>query len=218
LDTKGLNLVPNFSIFNVSDVIVLQGPMSERAAVSADRLGYTLHMIESFNILDRAKVSPYDYDTVKIKDVQPSIYYQKQEWISQVRLKAKLSHNQVSRIMNHMAAWSKCMSMAKPCIVLEHDAILMQPIHEHVPRNSIHCLSDNKPAFHNTNWACMGEPFAYSIDNHSAKRLFNKIMEEGLVDPLEIMIRLDQFMILFDKKASRVRYTDSSTATLSSSN
>ena len=93
----------------------------------------------------------------------------------------------------------------------------MEPLKEHVPRNSIHCLSDDKPLFNNSNWPWMGEPFAYSVDNHSAKRLFNKVMEEGLVDPLEVMIRLDQFMVIFDRKSSRIGYMDSSAATRDSS-
>jgi hypothetical protein len=217
LDTRGMNLVPNYSDFGISDVIVLQGPMHKRATSSAERFGYSLHLIESFNFLDRTEVSPHAYDNVKIKEVFPPLYYESQEWTNQVRLKSRLNHNQVCRILTHMAAWSKCMSMGKPCIILEHDAILMEPLKEHVPRNSIHCLSDDKPLFHNSNWPCMGEPFAYSVDNHSAKRLFNKVMEEGLVDPLEVMIRLDQFMIIFDRKSSRIRYMDSSAATLDSS-
>jgi hypothetical protein len=217
LDVRGMNLVQNYSNFAISDVIVLQGPMHKRAFSSAQRFGYNLHVIESFNFLDRTEVSPHAYDNVNIKDVFPPLYYQSQEWTNQVRLKSRLNHNQICRILTHMAAWSKCMSIGKPCIILEHDAILMQPLKEHAPRNSIHCLADDKPVFHNSNWPCMGETFAYSVDNHSAKRLFNKIMKEGLVDPLEIMIRLDQFMILFDKKASRIRQIDSSSVTLASS-
>lgn len=217
LDTKGMNLVQNFNFFGILDVIILQGPMHKRAISSAERFGYNLHFIESFNFLDRTEVSPHAYDNVKIKDVFPPLYYESQEWTNQVRLKSRLNHNQVCRILTHMAAWSKCMSIGRPCIILEHDAILMEPLKVHAPRNSIHCLSDDKPVFHNSNWPCMGEPFAYSVDNHSAKRLFNKVMEEGLVDPLEVMFRLDHFMVLFDKKASRIRHLDSSSVTLDSS-
>lgn len=217
LDTGGANLVPDFSVFEIKDVIVLQGPQYQRAVASAEKLGYRVHIIESFNFLDRTNVSPYVYESLEIKNILPPHYYQLQEWIFQTRLKSRLDHNQVCRIMSHMAAWSKCMSLARPCIILEHDAFLLQSFQNHSPRNSIYCLSKNKLALHNDNLPCMDDPFAYSVDDHSAKRLFNKIQEEGLVDPLELVIRADQFMILFNRVAGRIRYTDSKAATLASS-
>lgn len=216
INVSGMNLVPYFSPYKIENVLVIQGPMSNRAVESAQRLGYNVRLIESFNYLDRTQLSPYEYDNVKIKDVFPTKYYESQEWAKQVRLRGRLDHNQVCRILNHMAAWSTCMTLSTPCIVLEHDAILLDKHELQVPRNSIHCLSDDKPVAHNSNWLCMGQPFAYSVDNHSSKRLFNKIMEEGIAEPLEVAIRLDQFMVVFNRMASRIRYADSSAVTLDS--
>lgn len=217
IDVGGLNLVPDYSNFYVNDVLVIQGPLMERAINSAKTQGYNVKIVESFNHLDRVNLSFYEYDNVQLKNVFPGSQYTNQSWIETVRLKTRLSHNQVCRILNHMSAWIECMKITTPCIILEHDAILLNSHREHKPRNSIHCFSSVSPHFHNSGWACMGEPFAYSVDAHSANRLCNKIQKEGLVDPLEITIRLDEFMILFDRKACRIRQTDSSAVTLASS-
>jgi hypothetical protein len=217
IDVGGLNLVPNYSNFYVSDVLVIQGPLMERAINSAKTQGYNVKIVESFNYLDRTNLSPYEYDNVQLRSVFPGSQYTNQSWIETIRLRARLNHNQVCRLLNHMSAWIECVKISSPCIILEHDAILLNSHIEHMPRNSIHCFSTESPYFHNSGWACMGEPFAYSVDAHSANRLCNKIQKEGLVDPLELLIRLDEFMILFEKKSCRISHADSSAVTLASS-
>lgn len=217
--TKGFMLVPKLNVSTISHALIIQGPMSVRAIESARANNITPVIIESFNYMDRidpSAISPSDYNNLEIKNVFASDTYNNQEWCNHVRLRARLTHNQVCRILNHMAAWSVCMQLTTPCIVMEHNSILLSPKIDHIPKSSIHCLSNNEPFFLNSNWACMGEPFAYSVDCHSAKRLFNKVMIEGIIDPIEYMIRTDEFMIVFGRQACRINYADSSAATLDS--
>jgi hypothetical protein len=216
LNVDGLNLLPNMTASTINDALIIQGPFSERAIESARNLRFNTHLVKSFNYLDRVPFHPLEYSSVQIKNISPSQQHAKQSWLNHLHLKSRMTHNQACRILNHMAAWDACIAMNKPCVILEHDAFMLAGKVEHVPRNSIQCFSRATPYHHNNNWECMGEAFAYSVDRFSANRLFNKVLKEGLVDPLELMIRLDEFLVIFNRKASRISYADSSAATLDS--
>lgn len=103
-----------------------------------------------------------------------------------------------------MAIWNYCVVNNKSVIVLEHDALLLKRHTENIPRNSINMLSDFFLSEHTDNFIYGAGVHAYSLDQFSAKRLFNKVMDQGITDPLEFLFRLDEFSLVCHKKAIKV--------------
>jgi hypothetical protein len=205
LQVSGANLKNDYSAL-IKDVCIFQGPSSGVAIESAKRFNLNHILLESFNILDRNFISVDDYNTLQIKEIVLPEQYKNVEWINQVRLtNHKIEHNEVCRILNHMMAWHYSMKKNKPIIVMEHDTILNAAHDFHMPRNSINALATNTYNMHNENYICMHKPYAYSVDQFSSKRLFNLIMEQGIREPMEFMIRIDQFNVINYSKVLRVK-------------
>jgi hypothetical protein len=114
-----------------------------------------------------------------------------------------------------MIAWDYSIRNNEPVVILENDAILYR---EHnfnsIRTNAITLLGDIKLHRHTDNWICGAGVYAYSVDFFSAKNLFNKVMAEGIVNPLELMFRFDEFDLIIQKKACRFQELASSAAIL----
>jgi len=201
----GLNLSLSVND-DIEDVVVFDGPCARRAINSANSLGYNVRVLPSFFYADKfAGISVSDYNADVFGNVVAPKNYQEDDWPYHVKLFSQnLTYYDVCRILNHMSAWDYSVRTNKPIIILEHDAVLLKK-HENIyPRfNAINMLADNFMHQHNNNWVCGSGVFAYSLDSIAAKTLFNKVMSEGLINPLELMFRIDEFNILLFKKACR---------------
>jgi hypothetical protein len=205
LQVSGANLKNDYSA-HIKDVCIFQGPSSSVAVESVKSFNLNPILLESFNILDRNSISVDDYNNLQIKEIVLPEQYKNVEWVNQVRLtNHKIKHNEVCRILNHMMAWHYSMKENRPIIVMEHDTILNAQHNFHVPRNSINALATNTYNMHNENYICMDKPYAYSVDQFSSKRLFNLIMEQGIREPMEFMIRIDQFNVINHFKVLRIK-------------
>lgn len=208
VDVDGLNLP-----LEIKDVIhtalIIQGPNSNRAVESVRQFDYNAMLVPSFYHPDRfgANITIKDYHSECFRHVEVPEGYTKGSWAYQVKLHGQhLSYYEVCRVLNHMSAWEYSIRTNEAVIVLEHDSILTERHDVMSPRfNSINMLSEVFYHQHNDNWVCGAGVYAYAVDCRMAKRLFNKVMSEGIINPLELMFRVDEFNVSIFKKATRLK-------------
>jgi hypothetical protein len=207
-EVKGLNL-PLVVEDIIDTVLIISGPYMERAKQSVENLGYKPVIVSSFYYPDKfvPNISLEDYYSESFSCVEMPKGFVENSWPYQVKLFGQhLSYSDVCRIFNHMTAWDYSIRTNKPVIILEHDSILHDRHDLMHPRfNSINMLSDIFYHQHNDNWVCAAGVHAYAIDCRVAKRLFNKIMSEGMINPLELMFRVDEFNVSISKKATKFK-------------
>lgn len=205
LQVSGANLKNEYTAV-IKDVCIFQGPSCETAIASVKRFNMNVILIESFNFLDRNKISVDDYNNLLIKEIILPEQYKKVEWVNQVRLtNHKISHNEVCRVLNHMTAWHYSIKNNKPIIIMEHDTLLNDTHEYHIPRSSINSLTSDYHNMLNENYVCMNKPYAYSVDQFSSKRLFNMVLEQGIRETMDYMIRVDDFCIINYPKVLRLK-------------
>jgi GR25 family glycosyltransferase involved in LPS biosynthesis len=180
----------------IREVCIIQGPNQATAIDSVTKLGLNYKLFTSFNFLDNIK----DVDTtgIQIKNVLVPEEYKNLSWLNHVRsMNHLLSYEETTRLLNHMVIWDYCISTGLPVLIIEHDVILNTKLLKHTPKNSIISLSSGIDFYvHNNNWMCMNGVNSYSVDQFSAKTLFNDILTNGIVNPLELMFRVDKFTII----------------------
>jgi hypothetical protein len=216
INEKNFHRVFGQNLFNTWDLkidtaCIIDGPQSPQAKDSVEKFNLKIKNIPTFNLLESTdnliRLDPVSDD---VNLLQCPKKYADQDWVKHVKLYAHtLTYEQVARIFNHMAAWNYCIVHGKPVIVLEHNAKLIHPHNVHLPESSIIGLATmGKAHKHNQGWSCMPGVFAYSIDSYSAKSLFNRVLEQGIRDPLELMFRDDQYTIILEQKAIRCQLVD----------
>lgn len=118
---------------------------------------------------------------------------------------------EVACSLSHISLWVKCMEQNRPLVILEHDAIMIKPYTEHKIYNGIDYLgskdnlTDNYqinqriiPTFSciNKNWNFINRAHAYSIDPAAAKKLFVNVLDRGIFESADVMIRADDVAII----------------------
>lgn len=205
---SGLNL-PLVIDDIIETALIFSGPYTERAKESVEKFGYDSIIMPSFYYPDKfvPNISIKDYYSNTFNCVETPEGFDEYSWPYQVKISGQhLTYFDVCRIFNHMSAWDYSIRTNKPIIILEHDAILHHKHEIMRPRfNSINMLSDMFYHQHNDNWVCASGVHAYALDCRAAKKLFNKIMDEGMINPLELMFRVDQFNVSISKKATKLR-------------
>jgi len=202
MQVNGLGLINSWD-HKINAVSVIQGPGYEAARESARALNLDVAEFASYNFLTNL---PSYCQGVELKNLIIPPAHQSLTWVNQVRLmNHRLEYHEVARVFDHMTIWHHCMVQGRPHIVLESSARLDSLPMDFVPRNSIIGLdTGGKLHEHNTNYRVMPGPWAYVIDQFSAKRMFNRVLEQGIREPLELMFRADQHMILLKDHAHRV--------------
>lgn len=119
-----------------------------------------------------------------------------------------MTRGEVACALSHISLWAKCVKQDKPLVVLEHDAVMLQPYLLHSVFNSISFLGSNEQK--NLGWACLPTPphasegpnyhficraHAYSIDPAVAKNMLAHVIKYGISAPLDILLRADIFPI-----------------------
>lgn len=119
-----------------------------------------------------------------------------------------LSTTEVACALSHIALWVKCMELDRPIVILEHDAVMLQPYLHHQAYNAVVYLGCSKqlkdtsgsliPPFSsiNKNWFFINRAHAYAIDPAVAKKLFTMVLDRGIFESLDIMIRADDVAIV----------------------
>lgn len=119
-----------------------------------------------------------------------------------------LSKSEVACALSHISLWLECAKIDAPIIILEHDAVMLKPLHEFVGFNTILHLGS-------VEWAEMGWPIshiplhasdgpnkhficrahAYAIDPIVAKNLLAQVLKMGIYKSLDEMMYADLFNI-----------------------
>lgn len=119
-----------------------------------------------------------------------------------------LTRGEVACALSHISLWAKCAVQDRPLVILEHDAVMLQPYTKHGVYNSIAFLGSKEQV--KDNWPVLPTPphgsdgpnkhflcraHAYAIDPAVAKNMLAHVIKFGITDPLDIMIRADIFPI-----------------------
>lgn len=192
--------------YSIRDCFIIGGYNDSDTIESVKNFGLNCSVEESFNVLDNlAKLSgKNEYDGVVVKNIIAPPKHKNAEWLNHIKLSnIMLTYRQVTRLLNHIAIWEQCIRNQRPVIVLEAGVKLYLEHTNHLPRNSIISLDSGLNQFfrYNENFVSMNNPHAYSIDHFVAKRLFNDVMKNGLVEPLERHFRIDKYLVIPENRA-----------------
>ena len=131
-------------------------------------------------------------------------------WLPWIKLYDKyLSPSEIACYMSHLTLWAHCMTINKPIVILEHDAVMVQPYRNHFGFNQIVYLGCHEQAYKgwrvspvppfgslSENYKFMLRAHAYAIDPHVAKNLFSHTLKYGIHESLDVTIRADLFGII----------------------
>ena len=203
MQVEGLNLLENWQV-KIQHALVINNSDNDIARKSAEYHKLEVREIESYDLTQKL---PNDYrDKLKLKNIVIPQSHVLESWPNQVRImNHRLEYREVARIFDHMTAWSWIISRTRtPAIILEADVCLHHALPIHLPRNSVIGLdTGGELHVHNKNYRVMPGVWAYSIDQFAARRMFNRVMEQGIREPLELMFRADQQLIVLGTTASR---------------
>ena len=116
------------------------------------------------------------------------------------------TRSEIATALSHISLWVQCAKLDEPIVILEHDAIMLQPYREHTVYNSIAYLGSLEQyrkgwkvfptpphASEGPNYHFICRAHAYAIDPPIAKNLISHVIKYGIYAPLDIMIRADIF-------------------------
>lgn len=123
------------------------------------------------------------------------------------QLDSHLSITEVACALSHFALWCHCVEIDQPIVILEHDAIMVQPYRDHKAYNSIVYLGAREQttgwavlpipphATHGRNYHFICRAHAYAIDSAVAKNMVAHVIKYGIHESLDLMLRADIFPI-----------------------
>jgi GR25 family glycosyltransferase involved in LPS biosynthesis len=128
-------------------------------------------------------------------------------WFKQ--LDHELSITEVACALSHISLWCHCVTIDKPIVILEHDAIMLKKLSDHPLYNSILYLGNieqykkgwpvlttptHATAGNNYHFICRAH--AYAIDPQVAKNMVSHVLKFGIHESLDMMLRADIFNIV----------------------
>lgn len=170
--------------------------MSKRCQQSCEQVGQPYQVWDAFDGTDQQTIIYPDH--AKNQD-----YYR---WLKQMN--TKLVIGEIATIFSHFSLWCHCVTIDQPIVILEHDAIMIQPYKWHDGWNQIQYLGNDKqykegkwPSFppHSAatkNWKFICRAHAYAIDPAVARQLISHVIRFGLSAPADMLIRADLFPIV----------------------
>lgn len=120
-----------------------------------------------------------------------------------------LSPAEIGCSLSHFLLYVKCVELDEPIVILEHDAVMVQPYLVHPFFNAISylgCIEQAngwKPQFPlpphgqmNENYRFLLRTHAYAVDPMVARQLVAKIIKLGIYTSADVMVRADEFAII----------------------
>lgn len=136
-------------------------------------------------------------------------HLENQSWVKWLKITDhEQSVAEIACSLSHISLWVKCMEEDRPLIVLEHDAIMVKPYKTHMIYNGISYLGCREQqqmtnftpipphSSINKNWHFINRAHAYCIDPPVAKRLFTNVLDRGIFESADIMIKSDDVAIV----------------------
>ena len=145
-------------------------------------------------------------------DLQIPNHLRTQSWLPWIKLMdTDLSTSEVACFLSHFSLWCHCLTIDQPIVILEHDAVMVNPYRNHLSLNQIVYLGCREQA--EGNWPVTPCPpygtlprnkhmkyilrtHAYAVDPMAAKRLVSYFINHGIWEELAVAIRADIFNIV----------------------
>ena len=160
----------------------------------------------------------YGYDGTDRKTIKTPDHLKSKDYMKWIKLKDHgLSITEVACALSHLAVWAECMTIDKPIIVLEHDALMVSPFKKFKFKNSIQYLGHQDqlkqignpflmsrglhaaPVHHiNYNFAFARGFHCYAIDPLMARRLFSQILQDGLINAADVIAEITKYSVVQD--------------------
>lgn len=136
-----------------------------------------------------------------------------------------LSRTEVACVLTHLSLWAHCARLDRPIVILEHDAIMLQPYLSHSLYNSICYLGCHEQ--YSEGWPVLPIPphgtegpgyhfilraHAYAIDPAVARHLVSHVIRSGINESADKLIRADLFPL---HQAGLFAYDDPAESTIS---
>jgi GR25 family glycosyltransferase involved in LPS biosynthesis len=119
-----------------------------------------------------------------------------------------LTRGEVACALSHISLWHHCVQIDQPIVILEHDALMVQPYTQHAVFNSICYLGSNEQvkqgwevhptpphASEGVNYHFICRAHAYAVDPSVAKNMLAHVIKYGICTSLDMLIRADIFPI-----------------------
>ena len=142
-----------------------------------------------------------------------------------------LSIREVACALSHIAVWAHCITLNRPIVVLEHDAVMIRPFNFKTQVNCLEYLGHKydvpseitrvgvgsheelveyymKPenaaaavemlpmtALINYNYLYPMGLHAYAIDPFIARRLYSRVLLDGLINPIDVVVEVTEFEV-----------------------
>jgi GR25 family glycosyltransferase involved in LPS biosynthesis len=180
--------------------------------------------IESCNAVGMPFQLFFGYDGTDRKTIKTPSHLKNANYMQWIKvMDSALSVSEVACALSHLALWAHCITINRPIVILEHDAVMMKKFERMSMHNTLeylghkdelkHYYNDNTNTFSeelfntsinrlplvwpiNLNYLFPHGLHAYALDPIMARRLFAMVMTEGLVNPIDSTIRADQFSIV----------------------
>lgn len=190
--------------------------------------------IESCKIVGQPNIKVfYGYDGTDRKIIKTPSHLQNHNYMKWFKLMDQaLSITEVACALGHLAIWAECMTLDKPIVILEHDAVMLQKydtfkfynaieylghsleVSRTIPAMGVNSIEALPQAIKNKNIIPTpiirslvpnvvnhGYVFplgfhAYAIDPMMARRLFTKVLSEGLVNPIDAIAEIGEFEVV----------------------
>jgi glycosyl transferase family 25 len=147
-------------------------------------------------------------------------------WIKQAN--DKLTRAEIATFITHLSLWEHCMTINKPIVILEHDAVMIKKYDFHRCVNMVYYLGSKKIYKDENNLKNLIPPWyqirdsynfincahAYAIDPFMAKNLFCDAIKNGIIAPVDNFIRVDKYCVV---QQERFAYEESGISTIEKS-
>jgi len=133
-----------------------------------------------------------------------------QSWTNWFRVTDhQISRTEIACCLSHISLWIHCIELDRPIIVLEHDAVMTQPYPRHEVYNAIGymgCVEQQRGEYElkfpeapqssiNHNWRFINRAHAYSIDPAVARKMLSNVLDRGIFESLDVMLKSDDYAI-----------------------
>ena len=198
--SKSLNFAYDMSVESAYIITIKDHAESERLAKgcqrSCDIAGMPWKTWDAFDATDGK--------TIKIPEHSKS-----SSWLKWVKLyDHHLSITEIACFFSHASLWARCLEMDRPIVILEHDAIMVQRYPHMTAYNSIVYLGGEEQKRSmmpigtipphgslNNNYHFICRAHAYAIDPAMAKNLLGTLVQRGICESLDVIMRADLFNI-----------------------
>lgn len=123
----------------------------------------------------------------------------------------KITTSQIACVLSHFSLWCHCLTIDKPIIILEHDAIMLKQLNIFEFYNMIQYLGsveqmNGAPQFiipphgtaYNQKLRFISRAHAYAIDPQVAKNMITRFIQNGILrtSTADVFLRADIFPII----------------------